>query len=748
MLLKDASVRNTLVAELAQLAPVPALPAESDLLIERIRESADDPGFPGAVLVAFHDGRLRFYAVAETDAEWRELAPLLMASIGATTTNFSGKLDQGWDEDPIVRKVRSHSVFAVSRFEAYGDPQREQIALQALARLQTLLRHAAELPRSLPRSTSQALFDFRVALAAGDRSAAEGILSYLREEMRIDALNRAFLEIRLDEAFGDWTQLVSRDSFQLLCLTRRPPTVTSAMVEALYHTAIDSAEQADDAQAAVEAFRREILDRNQSGTLFAICPPEPRPAVGKAFLLATLAAEAPDVALIERLETAAQSWSEDDARFFHHLRTLAPITAVSQPEVAPAVSPAIGQFEYEAQLARARDEQSPPTLERAQAILMAAMALQSLEAYQIALEYVARLDATARERLLANLFMRRAWEDMSQYSASGGRVPHDWREWIELLPNMTPAQATAWADAAVTEHPIAVQLQRPEDVASLISALNNPPIEAQERLFEALPMLVEWAQADYHWPNQDYVTLYKKLFDLLLWSSNRSESLYKALNAVLTAMLEVGLDHNQYRATLADLGDTLPQLSGARDLDWLCDLAELTISYPCPDAEGRARFWQQLLTVIETYRTRVTSVQRSVLEEIAGILGLSDSLVMLPSTLATTTSTSKRTFDHCVVGIYTLTDGVGERVARILDEEYPGINVRVNHDKVNTPQLRDLAKRADIFVICWLSAKHAATDSIKQERTSEQATIYALGKGTSSICREIRGCLNSQERDR
>lgn len=746
MLLKDASVRNTLVAELAQLAPLPALTAGSDRLIERIRESADDPGFPGAVLVAFHDGQLRFYAVAETDAEWRELAPLLMASIGATTTNFSGKLGQGSDEDPVVQKVRSHGVYAVSRFEAYGDPQREQIALQALVRLQTLLRRAAELPRSLPRSTSQALFDFRVALAAGDRSAAERILSYLREEMRIDALNRAFLEIRLDEAFGDWTRLVSRDSFQALCLTRRPPTVTSAMVEALYHTTIDSAEQADDAQAAVEAFRREILDRNHSGTLFAICPPEPRPAIGKAFLLATLAAETPDVALIERLDTAAQSWSEDEAHFFHHLRTLAPISAVSQPDVAPAIRPSIGQFEYEAQLATAREEQLPPTPERAQAILMAAMAMQSLEAYQIALAYVARLDATARERLLANRFMRQAWEDMSQFSAVGGRVPRDWREWIELLPSMTPAQATTWADAAVTEHPIAVQLQRPEDVASLVSALNNPPIEAQEQLVEALPALVEWAQADYLWPNKALAALYVQLFDLLLLSSNRSENIYKALTALLVGMLAVGVDSAQYSATLADLGDALSSLSGARDLDWLCDLAELTITYPCPDPEGRARFWRQLITMVAAYRTRLTSTQHSILAEVAGILGLSDTLAMLPSPPATPASSAKSKFDHFVVGIYTLTDGSGERVAKLLEGEYPGISVRVNHDAVSTPQLRELAKRADIFVICWLSAKHAATDAINQVRPTDRVTIYAPGKGASSIYREVCSRLNAREK--
>jgi hypothetical protein len=95
------------------------------------------------------------------------------------------------------------------------------------------------------------------------------------------------------------------------------------------------------------------------------------------------------------------------------------------------------------------------------------------------------------------------------------------------------------------------------------------------------------------------------------------------------------------------------------------------------------------------------------------------------------------------VGIYTLAEGVGERVARMLHEEYPDADVRVNHDTVSTPQLRELARRADIFVVCWLSAKHAATDAISQERSRDQVTIYAPGKGSSSILREIRSCWDA-----
>jgi hypothetical protein len=78
----------------------------------------------------------------------------------------------------------------------------------------------------------------------------------------------------------------------------------------------------------------------------------------------------------------------------------------------------------------------------------------------------------------------------------------------------------------------------------------------------------------------------------------------------------------------------------------------------------------------------------------------------------------------------------------MLHDEYPTVDVRVNHDAVSTPQRRELARRADIFVVCWLSAKHAVTDAITHERHQDAVTLFAPGKGSSSIIRELRTCLD------
>jgi hypothetical protein len=51
-----------------------------------------------------------------------------------------------------------------------------------------------------------------------------------------------------------------------------------------------------------------------------------------------------------------------------------------------------------------------------------------------------------------------------------------------------------------------------------------------------------------------------------------------------------------------------------------------------------------------------------------------------------------------------------------------------------------LAENADLFVIAWLSAKHAATDFIREHR-AQRPLLYAQGRGFSSILRAIEEFL-------
>src|SRR6266446_7060227 len=82
------------------------------------------------------------------------------------------------------------------------------------------------------------------------------------------------------------------------------------------------------------------------------------------------------------------------------------------------------------------------------------------------------------------------------------------------------------------------------------------------------------------------------------------------------------------------------------------------------------------------------------------------------------------------VAIYTLTESAGRQARSILADVAPEATVELNHDHVGTRALSALAAGADIFIVAWTSAKHAAVDFVRSRRGTKPL-LYATGRGAS-----------------
>jgi hypothetical protein len=708
-MIEDAPIRQAILERLPPSEPT----GERAALLAELLGSIADGAFPGAVVPHVVTGEITYYAVAKSGAAWRALAPLLTAAVGTTTTNFTGRADEPAVDDPWAAWLRGLGLPYVTRFSAGADRSREARALRALVRLRRCLDGAQVPEQALPRSTQQVLGDFQLALAIGDRAAAEQALAYLRANLRVDAMNRCFLEVQLDAAFQDWARLRSRPFFTALCLARRPPAVTAALAEAFYQTAIMPYELADDAQGALEAFRPLVRD---AGRLFDVCPPDQSPSATKAFLLAALASGEHDPARIAVLDDQTDRWTEEQAGFYRRLRALVAERPVPTPVPAKEVP-------------------TPGTIEAARAALFEALSVQSLDAYRAAVEAVGLLDPEGRRQLLAAPGFRGMWEEIVRY-AGGGRVPSSWQEWLALLPDLSLSQAHACAARAPSEWPIDRELTRSDDVGALVQALRHTPDAFASQLEEALPYLVAWVREDVRWPNRDYVSLYRELVDLLLLSSNRTPAARQALADLIDGLLALGLDATSYRSLLDDLREALDAWSDPRSIDWLIEVAEITVVHPCPDIPVRMRLWQQAVSLVGRFAARLDTGARLLLEDLANTLGLPETLVVVPA-VPSEPFARAASFAGRTVAIYTLTESVSRRSAALLQRLYPGLRVEICHDRVNSPRLQELARNADVFVISWLAAKHAATDAIRSIRGSNRRILYPSGAGSTSILREI-----------
>jgi len=87
-----------------------------------------------------------------------------------------------------------------------------------------------------------------------------------------------------------------------------------------------------------------------------------------------------------------------------------------------------------------------------------------------------------------------------------------------------------------------------------------------------------------------------------------------------------------------------------------------------------------------------------------------------------------------LIGISTLTEKAGQRAAEMLQGLFPGVVVKLNHDKVATHKLKNLASSADYFIFCNKSAAHQSYYAVK---AINKDIIYCNGKGSSSIIRAM-----------
>ena len=759
ILAADAAARQAFLEQYRRRASLD----ESLLTAEdrRLFATAGQDRFPGAVLPgppALGTERQRLYAVADSGAQWRQLAPLLRAAVGVTITEFVGRTTMLDSACPFEAWLSEHELY-VGRIAAgpgIGDDV-PGVLVRALVR--TIER--SESPgRGLPRSTDDVLEALSLALAAGQRDAAHAEIEFLRSNWRMDALNLRFLEVRVDAELRDWPTLRARTFFDDLCRTRRPVPVTVALLEAIYHTSIGSVERNHGPEAALDIFKRTVNGR--VGTLLEVPPANPTRPVATLFALAALSTELPNRQALALLDETAGRWDEAEQTAFRALvDTLTPAAPVPPVPAEAGASSAIEYptsprtFSWAATLVELRalqDDPAPPTVDRARSAILGAVELNGFEASRLALTYVARLSAPDRDALLGSRVIAAHWETLQRNTAEG-RAPANWLEWISLLPDVPAETARTWAERAVVEWPLGEHLRSARDAAALADAFERVGAgddaasarQIERRRDAALVDLFRWLHHDPAWPNPEYLELYGRLQYLLALSPNRSPATLEVLTELLRGMLQIGLTPPAYEDALHLLVDIVRDLDSASFIDQLIDLIEATAEAPCPIPAVRRELWELVMGIVLQYVSHLTSEHRAVLEDLARLLDVRAELQSaLADGLEQTQPMSVPVPEGYEIGVYTLMESIGNRVKVCLERTFPGVLVEVNASRVSTDGLTSLARRADLFVLGWRSAKHAATDAITAARPGTLPTIFPAGKGSSSMLASVRAFLLAQ----
>jgi hypothetical protein len=556
----------------------------------------------------------------------------------------------------------------------------------------------------VPEPTSWLLTRFQDCLNVGRRDAAADVLARLRAELRLDALNLKFLEVQLLATFGDWTGIVDLPGFANLCLARRTAAVTALLLEAIYRVHLAGPFDAGDADET--RLRFEIAARPLAQPMLRVPVPSMLTTAGWRVygLEAWIATSRTDIgaALVGHLD--ALGWIAD------RLSLITP-----DEDVAPAV------------------QRTP--IDDARDALVQVDAIDSVDALASAVKALAKLSPEDLAQLREAEPFRSAFQ-VTEESADVG-LTTSWIKWFERAVDPSFTTSLDIARHGKDEWPIEFGAGDPAAVQAFVSALEKAQNDdlACDRTAQALPFLVAWLQRDPDFPRAVMVPIYANLLTLFALGSARGSGTYESSQILVSALLAAGLDVKAYRALIADVEELAGEGFGLDMVYWVLEIIEDFMRASTPAAEARETFLHGALSRIAPIYARLSSLQRTAVAHLARELGWTLQSFGFTCEQDGSEDVTRR-IQGLRIAIYSLTESSSRQAKVAIEELAPTAVVDCNADHGGTTRLRALAENADLFVVTWLSAKHAATDFIREHRGG-RPLLYAQGRGFSSILRAV-----------
>lgn len=704
----DLDEARALLADLTALKPFSGVNKDIETLCADVMKSIISQTFPGAMVpVIDNSGSMKVYVAAPTMSAWRRLKPVLLAFSGPTITGFDGVPEPFLMTDPVGARLEQAAPAVTAIMRLPGDNRLRLAALRSVLRAQSTLARAPELQRSAPVATSWLLTRFQDYLNVGRRDAAAAILDRLRSELRLDALNIKFLEVQFLAAFADWAGIVALPEFPSLCIARQTPTITALLLEALYQTHIAGPFDAGNVSETKAIYTQYVQSFVQSMRVSA----------------ATMALQTGGWRLFG-LEILADPDRDDLRNAIAERRPDLGWIAEYLPTQTPAPS-----FEKEvvAPIDVARDA------------LIQAESVDSVDLLADAMTAIERLSPDELGLLRETMPFRPMLQVTEDFAQSA--PPTSWVAWLERAGDPAFGDALEVARRGKEEWATGVSVADPIALKSLVAALEKvqgDPLAA-ERTTQALPYLVAWLQRDEEFPRPALSPIYGSLLTLFALNSARGSVIYESSQVLIDALLGSGLDQKSYHELIADTDEIAGDGFGVDMIYWVLELVESFMNAASPDAAAREQFLHRILARTTPIMARLSSLQRTAILHLSSELGW----VLPPSPTSAVVPVDDGLESRLAgmrIAIYSLTEAASRQAKSVLEEISSSVTVEINSDHVGTSRLRALAENYDIFVMSWLSAKHAATNFIREHRGSK-ILIYSQGKGFSSILRAIEDHL-------
>lgn len=706
------------------------LQPEQEMSIENWREAIKRKQV--AFLPRVTAGRLYWYAFAPTMREQKELLTLLDAWVGPTFSDLlrsRGRLDP---QDPFDIALASAAVPPL-RFEVLprGNGASRDEVRQTLLVLCKLVWKRPRSEFDAPRTTIEVLDDLGHAIGARDRRIALACLRELEASADLDQSNLAFLRIRVYAGLGDTAAIFADQDLEHVLQLRRPIGITRLLQTAVYDRYLASADDSGDASVLLDAAGHIPTHLR---ALTTVAPTTTRPAVVVEFMLSVL--RDTSTPTLERLASEAEALSPTLAE---SLRLLFAPAVVQEPSPAPppeAPKPApatpagpgdgihrlVDEGEFAAAVTKGLAD--PPTPVRA-ALLLACV--RELEDAQLAAEVAAYVDASGLRKAPPenDVVVRADLEWLEGFLNPQRNL--GWLGWFDALEADNLGDAATdfnlTSEWAILDH---------STVANRLASLDD---EALARLGDHGGAFM--AAHSSLFAETDGAELCERVLAGFAVSEKSSMGVRVQTVALLEYLAASGPAAAVLTSSLEWTEMIVEAATSAVTASWTVDVLQAATTSPQALAlDTKSRLFYRALDALRPVKSSLSLADieglRLVAEELATSLP-DDFEVQNPDA---DPAAPYRHLQDAVVVLYSLTESAITRAAQILRRLIPGIDVRTTSEHDGSQQLAALSANADVFVMVAASAKHAATNFIKDHRGG-LPIVQVNSRGSSAILREL-----------
>lgn len=686
-------------------------------------------------------GELCWYVLSRSTALVRQAMEVIQAYLGPTYSDV-GRGTPLSPGDPVDQAVAAH--FGSHCFPVRV-PREEKIRECVRARLQMLAGALHAHPRRGAlhgQTVGRLLHSFEQALDSGDEDAAKMALSELSASGHLNAMNLAYLQVRLDVASGRHETALGRGDLLSLIDAGVPPKVTLALLRAIFVVHLAPHEEQADVAGAIERFASMIEPRFR---------PLYRTRAGLAgyevdvqfLLLLTVRGPARDA----DVGAILNAYEEGSPR----RRFLQQIADTLRMDPSPAVpslpADVLGEARAALQLgdidrafALAIEASSSP--ERTALLLSTALQREqpndlatAVGAYDALPEDErARFAALPRaEKVLAEARARLGM--LSPVTSAPALVPVgpvvDWVSWLQRLTLAEPwVGAVAAANQGAQQWPIEPLASSPYAVQKADLTLRATlPAWALEALLDAAPVLIQaWLKRG---PDPRLKQLYLALFGQLIDEGVYDVKSASLLTKLARALISLGMRKADYARLLGQVSEQFRAMASPAIAAMKLDLLEAALDYRPGDREPLQAFANAAADLV-CRSAPAGSALRALLATLLSDAAVSVSLPA--SALASKgadASWSILSTKH--VALYAPFGGAAERAQAIIETLSPGVSVSTFTSAEGAITLKDVAMSADVFVLTWGCEGDAAFRQIQSFRPSLRPTLHATGQSASAL---------------